>query len=149
MRILLVEDEQTLGGVLKTGLEEHGYAVDLAEDGESGIAFVETEMYDLVILDVMLPDLDGFSVCRRLRSGVHNMPVLMLTALNSEDNRVKGLDSGADDYLTQPFDPRELLARARPAAARSPFSRFCTAGGKSRAGYAQPRSAALATGASS
>ena len=113
MRILLVEDEQALAAVLKKGLEEHAYAVDLAEDGESALAFASSEPYDLVILDVMLPDIDGFSVCKKLRADSRHMPVLMLTALNSVDDRVAGLDSGADDYLLKPFDPRELFARVR------------------------------------
>jgi DNA-binding response OmpR family regulator len=113
MRILLVEDEQALAAVLKRGLEEHAYAVDLAEDGDSALAFATSEPYDLVILDVMLPDIDGFTLCRKLRAESRHMPVLMLTALNSVDDRVAGLDSGADDYLSKPFDPRELLARVR------------------------------------
>jgi len=113
MRILLVEDEIGLASVLKQGLQEHGYAVDLAADAEEALAFTSTEPYDLVILDVMLPDIDGFNVCRQLRRGGANMPVLMLTALDSVEDRVAGLDCGADDYLAKPFDPRELLARVR------------------------------------
>jgi DNA-binding response OmpR family regulator len=113
VRILLVEDESALANVLKHGLEEHGYAVDLAAYGDDALAFASTEPYDLVVLDVMLPDLDGFSVCRRLRKDGRAMPVLMLTALDSVEDRVTGLDSGADDYLAKPFDPRELLARVR------------------------------------
>jgi DNA-binding response OmpR family regulator len=123
MRILLVEDEAPLAAVLKHGLEEHGYAVDLAETGEVGLAFASTEPYDLVVLDVMLPDIDGFSVCRRLRADSRNMPILMLTALDSVEDRVAGLDSGADDYLAKPFDPRELLARVRALLRRERISR--------------------------
>jgi DNA-binding response OmpR family regulator len=123
MRILLVEDEQVLAGVLKHGLEEHGYAVDVAGDGEEALAFASTEPYDLVVLDVMLPDVDGFSVCRRLRADAKNMPVLMLTALDSVEDRVTGLDSGADDYLAKPFDPRELLARVRALLRREHVQR--------------------------
>jgi DNA-binding response OmpR family regulator len=123
MRILLVEDEQVLAAVLKRGLEEHGYAVDLAGDGEEALAFATTEPYDLVVLDVMLPDIKGFSVCRQLRTNGRNMPVLMLTALDSVEDRVAGLDSGADDYLAKPFDPRELLARVRALLRREQVQR--------------------------
>lgn len=113
MRILIVEDERRLAGVLKRGLEEHGYAVDVAYDGEDGLALAEMEPYDLVVLDLMLPALDGLTVCRRLRAQHRNVPVLMLTARDAIDDRVAGLDSGADDYLTKPFAFRELLARIR------------------------------------
>jgi DNA-binding response OmpR family regulator len=123
MRVLLVEDERGLADVLRRGLEEQGYAVDHAEDADSALAYVDTEPYDLVVLDVMLPDVDGFSVCRRLRSQSRNMPVLMLTALSSVEDRVAGLDSGADDYLAKPFDPRELLARVRALLRRELPSR--------------------------
>ena len=123
MRILLVEDEVALGNVLKRGLEEHGYAVDLAANAEDALAFASTEPYDLVVLDVMLPDLDGFRVCRRLRNDGANVPVLMLTALDSVEDRVAGLDSGADDYLPKPFDPRELLARVRALLRRDQSTR--------------------------
>jgi heavy metal response regulator len=113
MRILVVEDEHRLATVLKQGLVEQGYAVDLAHDGEEGLALAELEPYDLLILDVMLPGLDGYTVCRRLRAQGRHMPVLMLTARDAVDDRVAGLDSGADDYLTKPFAFRELLARVR------------------------------------
>jgi DNA-binding response OmpR family regulator len=124
MRILLVEDEEGLATVLKRGLEEHGYAVDLAGDGDAALAFASTEPYDLVVLDVMLPDVDGFTVCRQLRNDARNMPVLMLTALDSVEDRVAGLDSGADDYLAKPFDPRELLARVRALLRRDQVQRY-------------------------
>lgn len=123
MRILLVEDEASLAAVLKHGLEEHGYAVDLAGDGDEALGFAATEPYDLVVLDVMLPDVDGFHICRRLRAEGRNMPVLMLTALDSVEDRVAGLDSGADDYLAKPFDPRELLARVRALLRREQATR--------------------------
>jgi DNA-binding response OmpR family regulator len=123
VRILLVEDEQALAVVLKRGLQENGYAVDTAGDAEEGLAFVSSEPYDLVILDVMLPDLDGFSLCRQLRADEHSMPVLMLTARDAIEDRVAGLDSGADDYLVKPFDPRELLARVRALLRREPVRR--------------------------
>ena len=123
MRILLVEDEQALASVLKHGLQEHGYAVDVAGDAEEALAFAESEPYDLIVLDVMLPDLDGFSVCRRLRAMRSSVPVLMLTARDSVEDRVAGLDSGADDYVVKPFDPRELLARVRALLRRERVQR--------------------------
>ena len=123
MRILLVEDEHALASVLKHGLQEHGYAVDVAGDAEEALAFAESEPYDLIVLDVMLPDLDGFSVCRRLRAMRSSVPVLMLTARDSVEDRVVGLDSGADDYVVKPFDPRELLARVRALLRRERVQR--------------------------
>src|ERR1700731_995907 len=112
-RLLVVEDEHKLAGVLKRGLEEHGYAVDVAYDGEDGLALATMAPYDLIVLDVMLPKLDGFAVCRELRAQRSPTPVLMLTARDAVDDRVSGLDTGADDYLTKPFAFRELLARIR------------------------------------
>jgi len=123
MRILVVEDEQKLAEVLGRGLEEHGYAVDVAHDGEVGLQMAELEPYDLLILDVMLPGLDGYTLCRRLRAGRRNVPVLMLTARDAVDDRVTGLDSGADDYLVKPFAFRELLARVRALLRRDGLSR--------------------------
>src|SRR5579884_383301 len=123
MRVLIVDDERKLDGMLKRGLEEHGYAVDVAYDGEEGLSLAEVEPYDLIVLDVMLPKLDGFTVCRRLRAAGRNMPVLMLTARDAVDDRVAGLDSGADDYLVKPFAFRELLARVRALLRRESFSR--------------------------
>ena len=113
MRILVVEDEHKLAGVLKRGLEEQGYAIDVAYDGADGLALATTAPYDLLVLDVMLPGLDGFSLCKELRAQHRHMPVLMLTARDTVDDRVAGLDSGADDYLVKPFAFRELLARVR------------------------------------
>ncbi|GAC1330272.1 MAG: response regulator transcription factor [Chloroflexota bacterium] len=113
MRILVVEDEHKLAGVLKRGLEEHGYAVDVAYDGDDGLAMATAAPYDLIVLDIMLPKLDGLSVCNQLRAQHQHMPVLMLTARDAVDDRVTGLDRGADDYLTKPFAFRELLARIR------------------------------------
>lgn len=123
MRILVVEDEEELANILKRGLEEHRYAVDLAFDGDDGQALAEMEPYDLVVLDVMLPGRDGFDVCRRLRAQGRNMPVLMLTARDAVGDRVMGLDSGADDYLTKPFAFQELLARVRALLRRQSASR--------------------------
>ncbi|MCL5264029.1 MAG: response regulator transcription factor [Chloroflexi bacterium] len=113
MRILVVEDEHKLAAVLKRGLQEHGYAVDVAHDGEDGFSFAEIGEHDLIILDIMLPSLDGFEIARKLRARRMNTPILMLTARDAVDDRVRGLDSGADDYLIKPFAFRELVARVR------------------------------------
>src|SRR5579864_3074366 len=123
MRILLVDDDVKFTTLLRSGLEEQGYAVDLAHDGDEGYQFATTEPYDLIVLDVMLPGLDGFQVCQRLQSERRNMPILMLTARDAVDDRVAGLDCGADDYLTKPFAFRELLARSRALLRREASSR--------------------------
>jgi two-component system copper resistance phosphate regulon response regulator CusR len=119
MRILLVEDEARVAGFIARGLREQAYAVDIASDGEQALYQASVNDYDLVILDVLLPVKDGHAVCRELRASGLGAPVLMLTALNSVDDRVAGLDSGADDYLAKPFDFKELLARLRALARRS------------------------------
>src|SRR5260221_2673512 len=113
MRLLVVEDDLRLGPGLKKGLEGDSYAVDLVTDGEDAIYMGTTIPYDLIILDILLPKLDGFEVCRQLRSQQLMMPILLLTALGEVDHRVTGLDIGADDYLTKPFAFRELEARVR------------------------------------
>ncbi len=113
MRILVVEDDKRLAGVIKRGLVEEGYAVDSVYDGEEAQYMAETTPYDLVILDIMLPKKDGIIVCRELRAKQVSVPVLMVTAKDSIEDRVTGLDSGADDYLTKPFAFNELLARVR------------------------------------
>jgi two-component system copper resistance phosphate regulon response regulator CusR len=113
VRILLVEDEPRAAQVLAKGLREHAYAVDVARDGERAVYAAAVSSFDAVILDVGLPRLDGFAVCRRLREGGSDVPVLMLTARDAVEARIEGLDSGADDYLTKPFDFGELLARLR------------------------------------
>lgn len=113
MRILVVEDDPRLGPSLKKGLEQNHYAVDLVTDGEEGISLGLSAPYDLIILDVLLPGLNGFEICRQLRQHKRMMPILLLTALGEVDHRVKGLDTGADDYLTKPFAFRELEARVR------------------------------------
>jgi DNA-binding response OmpR family regulator len=123
MRILVVEDEHKLAGVLKGGLENHGYAVDLAYDGEDGLVMATLASYDVIILDVMLPKLNGFATVRALRERRTHTPVLMLTARDSVDDRVSGLDSGADDYLTKPFSFRELVARVRALLRREDASK--------------------------
>src|SRR6266850_2098960 len=113
MRVLLVEDEPNAAHVLAKGLREQAYAVDLAADGEAALFQVGTTDYDAVILDVLLPLKDGFAVCRAIRESGSPIPILMLTARDSVDARIEGLDCGADDYLVKPFDIGELLARLR------------------------------------
>jgi two-component system copper resistance phosphate regulon response regulator CusR len=113
MRILLVEDEPGAARMLAKGLREQTYAVDVAPDGESAVYQASVNDYDLVILDVMLPLKDGFEVCRELRAEGLTIPILMLTARDAAPDRIEGLDTGADDYLTKPFDFHELLARLR------------------------------------
>lgn len=113
MRILVVEDEPELAEVLKQGLKEERYAVDVAADGEDGLFQAQTHAFDLIILDILLPKLDGLRVLRHLRAGGSSTPVLLLTAKDELSDKVQGLDLGADDYLTKPFGFSELLARIR------------------------------------
>ena len=120
MRILLVEDEPSAAKILTKGLRERGFAVDVARDGVDATYKACINDYDLVILDVMLPRKDGLEVCNELRAKGAQMPVLMLTARDAIEDRIAGLDSGADDYLTKPFDYRELLARIRALLRRGP-----------------------------
>jgi two-component system copper resistance phosphate regulon response regulator CusR len=119
VRILLVEDEARVAGFLAKGLREQAYAVDIAPDGPRALYQAAVNHYDLVILDVMLPVKNGYAVCRELRQAGFRAPILMLTARDSIDDRVAGLDSGADDYLVKPFDFKELLARLRALLRRS------------------------------
>ncbi|MBC7872001.1 MAG: response regulator transcription factor [Chitinophagaceae bacterium] len=118
MRILIVEDEPKLLGFLKQGLEEQRYAVDTAQTGEDGLHWALNFPYDIMILDVMLPGIDGLELCQVLRNRRIQTPILMLTARDTVDDRVAGLDRGADDYLIKPFAFRELLARLRALARR-------------------------------
>ncbi len=113
MRILLVEDDTRIASFVSKGLRENAYAVDAAPDGEQGLYLASINHYDAIILDVMLPVKDGFAVCRELRAGGIKTPILMLTARDAVDDKIFGLDAGADDYLTKPFEFRELLARLR------------------------------------
>ncbi|MBI5057438.1 MAG: response regulator transcription factor [Nitrospirae bacterium] len=113
MRILVVEDEKKIADFIKRGLKEEGYSVDIASDGEEGHFRATTEKYDMVILDLMLPKIDGISLCRKLREEKILTPILILTARDTVKDKVQGLDSGADDYLTKPFAFEELLARIR------------------------------------
>jgi heavy metal response regulator len=113
MRILVVEDEKALADIIKKGFEEEGYAVDVAYNGEDGLFMAENESSDLIILDIMLPIIDGMTILRRIRKAGVSTPVLMLTARDAITDKVSGLDGGADDYLTKPFHFEELLARIR------------------------------------
>ena len=113
MKLLLVEDDSYLSGAMKSGLEESGYAVDNVTSGPDALDLAGLYAYDLIILDIMLPGMDGFSVCRELRNRHIVTPILILTARYQEDDRVRGLDSGADDYLVKPFGYPELYARIR------------------------------------
>lgn len=121
MRILVVEDEEGLANSLVAGLKEEAYAVDKAVDGENAEFLAETNDYDLIVLDVMIPKIDGFEVCRQIRLNKIDTPILMLTALDSIADKVKGLDCGADDYLTKPFSFEEFLARVRALLRRGPM----------------------------
>jgi DNA-binding response OmpR family regulator len=120
VRILLVEDEPRMAQVIAKGLREHSYAVDVAGDGDAALYQTSINDYDLILLDVLLPGPDGFEVCRELRTRGDATPVLMLTARATVDDRITGLDAGADDYLTKPFAFRELLARVRALLRREP-----------------------------
>lgn len=119
MRVLLVEDEARIAHFVAKGLREQSYAVDVASSGEEALYQAAITGYDLVILDVMIPPPDGFAVCKELRSSGQTMPILMLTARDAVDDRIRGLDRGADDYLTKPFEFGELLARLRALLRRS------------------------------
>src|SRR5687768_9252872 len=120
MRILVVEDEPIAAAVLAKGLREHAYAVDVTPDGVAALEQVAATQYDLLIVDVLLPGIDGLEVCRRLRAEGSAVPILMLTALGRLDERVEGLDAGADDYLAKPYHFKELLARMRALLRRGP-----------------------------
>lgn len=120
MRLLIVEDEPKTAAYLKRGLSENGFVADLAHDGDQAIGFAETSKYDLIVLDIMLPRRDGWSVLAHLRASRDQTPVICLTARDAVDDRVKGLRAGADDYLTKPFAFSELLARIHTVLRRAP-----------------------------
>jgi two-component system OmpR family response regulator len=122
-RLLLVEDDLKLSRALSRGLEQEGYAVDRAPTAAEALARASERNYDAVVLDVMLPDRDGYAVCAELRERDATIPVLMLTALGAVEDRIRGLDTGADDYLVKPFDFGELLARVRALIRRGPSER--------------------------
>src|SRR5687768_12936100 len=118
MRVLVIEDDSKMARLLRRGLQEEGMAVDAAGEGEDALWMAGSTEYDAIVLDVMLPGIDGFETCRRLRADGVYTPVLMLTARDAVEDRVAGLDGGADDYLTKPFSFAELLARIRALARR-------------------------------
>jgi DNA-binding response OmpR family regulator len=122
MRVLVVEDEHRIADLLRRALEHERHTVSLAYDGEDGLSQAQLGTFDIIVLDVLLPKLDGFEVCHRLRAAGIATPVLMLTALDAVADRVDGLDAGADDYLTKPFAVAELLARVRALGRRGPQS---------------------------
>ena len=126
MRILVVEDETTLAAYVKRGLEREGYAVDIAEDGENGLWMASNQPYDAIVLDIMLPKLNGYVVCRKLRAADNWTPILMLTAKSGELDEAEALDTGADDFLSKPFSFVVLLARLRALTRRGPTERPAT-----------------------
>ncbi len=119
MKLLIIEDEKRMAGLLKKGLEENAFIVDLAHDGEEGLYMAENYPYDAILLDIMLPVMDGLTVLSELRARRRDVPVLLITARNEIESRVKGLNFGADDYIAKPFDFNELLARLRSVIRRS------------------------------
>src|SRR3989338_11450620 len=119
MRILLIEDERRISNVIKKGLTEEGFAVDVAYDGEEGQYLAESENYDLLILDIMLPKIDGLTICKELRVKDNKTPILMLTDKTTVEDKAAGLDSGADDYLAKPFSFLELHSRIHALIRRS------------------------------
>lgn len=123
MRILIVEDDRVIAGLIRKGLERERFEVDVADDGPAGLRMAQSGSYGLLILDVMLPGQDGWEVCKALRGRRNITPILMLTARDSVDDRVKGLETGADDYLSKPFDFKELLARVRALLRRDKLHR--------------------------
>jgi two-component system, OmpR family, response regulator len=123
MRILLVEDDVKMASLLRRGMVEEGLSADIARTGDEALWMAEATEYDAIVLDVMLPGVNGFEVCRRLRESGTWSPVLMLTARDAVLDRITGLDAGADDYLTKPFSFAELLARLRALARRAPQER--------------------------
>jgi two-component system OmpR family response regulator len=123
MRVLIVEDEPKMAGLVRRGLVEEGHAADVAAEGEDAVWMAEAHPYDAIVLDVMLSGVNGFEACRRLRNAGVWTPVLMLTARDAVEDRVAGLDVGADDYLTKPFSVAELLARLRALARRGGVER--------------------------
>lgn len=125
MKVLIVEDEEKIANSLKHGLTQEAYAVDVVKDGKEGYEMASYEDYDVIILDLMLPNMDGIAICEKLRKEKITTPILILSARNETEDKIKGLDVGADDYLSKPFSFEELLARVR-ALARRPRSAIGT-----------------------
>lgn len=123
MRVLVIEDSAKMASLLRRGLTEEGYAVDIAANGVDGVWLASEQQFDAIVLDLVLPDIDGLEVCRRLRGANCWAPLLMLTARDGVTDRVRGLDTGADDYLTKPFAFEELFARMRSLVRRGPRER--------------------------
>ncbi|MBA4416697.1 MAG: DNA-binding response regulator [Syntrophus sp. (in: bacteria)] len=119
MKILIVEDETKVVNFIKTGLEEEGYSIDVAYDGKTGLELLKNNTYDIVLLDLMIPEIDGLELLKRIRTWGVNTPVLIITAKTAKEDVIKGLDTGSDDYLTKPFSFDELLARIRALLRRS------------------------------
>lgn len=113
MEILVIEDERKVAELIKRGLEEYDYAVSVAFDGKTGMAMAFSKNYDLIITDIVLPEVNGIEICKQIRAAKPNVPIIMLTALGTTDDKVEGFDAGADDYLVKPFDFRELHARIK------------------------------------
>lgn len=126
MRILIIEDEKKVASFIKKGLEEEYYAADIASDGKEGLKLAENEDYDLIIMDIMLPFIDGITLTKELRKRKVPTPILMLTVKDSTDSKIEGLDAGADDYLTKPFAYEELLARIRALLRRNEKAKVST-----------------------
>src|SRR5258708_16596937 len=113
MRILVIEDEERVASLIKKGLEEMGYPVTIASEGATGRDLAKSGLFDLIITDVLLPDIDGIAICRAIREHLPDIPIIMLTALGTTDEKIEGFDAGANDYLVKPFDFRELYVRIR------------------------------------
>ncbi len=138
MRILLAEDEKRMAAALVALLEQEKYDVDHIADGASALVALESGVYDIAVLDVMMPEMNGFEVARRARNKGINTTILMLTAKSQLDDKVEGLDSGADDYLTKPFQTKELLARLRALSRRSTIfkeGKLCAVGSQVRVAF--------------
>ncbi|RPF55386.1 response regulator transcription factor [Aquisalibacillus elongatus] len=118
-RILIVDDEESITTLIDYNLMQEGYHTAVVHDGETALTLAEKESFDLILLDLMLPSMDGIEVCQTLRSHGHQVPIIMLTAKGEEEDKITGLDVGADDYITKPFSPKELLARIRAVLRRS------------------------------